>query len=222
MKWILLILLILGSMTIYGQERILSKNRTYVYLAIYRDSINNILLQDTIRFLTTKKIKKYLFSANQTIVYWKYTNLITDSLLKTKIHNFTWGKIEKSGAIEDEIGYWIHPPRYNQYWITEIAPFPSVNLPCEKNKKYQSILGIGKDCQEWSNLIIKWNYEIVDKVTMKIGLNNYECWVIRSESESNLGKSFLVTIFNEKIGFVEFHYNFYNKTKIDIELVRIE
>ena len=209
-------------MTIFGQERILSNNKTYVYLSIYRDTINNIILQDTIRFIITDKIKKYLFSANQTIVYWKYTNLITDSLLKTKIHNFNWGKIEKSGAIEDEMGYWIHPPRYNQYWITEIAPFPYVRIPCEKNKKYQSILGIGKHSQEWSNLIINWNYEIVDKVTLKIGLNNYECWVIKSESESNIGKSFLVTIFNEKIGFIEFHYNFYNKTKIDIELVRIE
>ena len=137
MKLILLIFLILGSMTIFGQERILSNNKTYVYLAKYHDTINNIMLQDTIRFMTTDKIKKYLFSANQTIVYWKYTNLITDSLLKTKTHNFIWGKIEKTAANEDDREYFINPPTYNQYWITRMAPFPFVRFPCEKNKSPQ-------------------------------------------------------------------------------------
>ena len=107
--------------------------------------------------------------------------------------------------------------------ITEIAPFPLVKLPCELNKKFHAELTLGKGWGYWpENLTFNMTYEIVDNVSSKIGLTNYECWVIKSESESNIGKSCLVTIFNNNIGFIEFHYKFYNKTEIDIELVRIE
>ena len=69
--------------------KILSDNKTYVYYAQYRDSINNIILEDTIRFVTTDKIRKYKHN-KQKVVFWKYKNLVTDSLTKSKLYSNNW------------------------------------------------------------------------------------------------------------------------------------
>jgi hypothetical protein len=179
------------------------------------------LITDTIQFITTNIPWKHQ-PDKQTTVLWKYPHLIVDSLLRTKLKSIGWTSVDSTGAIENEKKYWIHPPRHNQYTITEIAPYPTVEFPCELNKKFNYILWIGSGWGEWENLKLKSNYEIVGTESKNIGTLNYECWIIKSESESELGKSYLTTAYNGNLGFVEFIYSFYNNTEIKIELIGIK
>jgi hypothetical protein len=103
-----------------------------------------------------------------------------------------------------------------------LAPFPIVGFPCEINKRFSNILYIGEGWGNWSNIKLKNTYQFTGKESRRAGNLNYDCWIIQSESDSELGKSYLTTAFNENIGFMEFNYYFYNKTKIKIELIKIE
>jgi len=216
----LIILLVVSNLT-FGQAKILTEKKTYFYSTQYSDSINNIFLKDTILFITTDIPWKHQPDKQKTVI-WKYPHLIVDTLLKEKFKSIGWTDIDSTGAIENEKKYWIHPPRHNQFTITEIAPFPTVEFPCEINKRFKSFTYIGNGWGKWENLKLTNNYEFFKKEFRNIGLLKYECWIIKSESESELGKSYLTTAYNENIGFVEFNYSFYNKTKIKIELIKIE
>ncbi|MCX6271171.1 MAG: hypothetical protein NTU44_08130 [Bacteroidetes bacterium] len=206
---------------IAGQVLILSGNKTYYYDAQYCDSVNHLFLKDKIQFITTD-IPWKSQPDKQTSAIWRYPHSEQDSLLRARIKSIGWIRDDTTGVIENDKKLWIHPPRHCQYTITEIAPFPDVEFPCEINKKYGKILYIGNGWGEWDNLKIKSSYEIVGKESRKIGTKNCECWIIESESDSELGISHLTTAYNEKIGFVEFIYSFYNEVKIKIELMRIE
>jgi hypothetical protein len=216
----LLILLIVPAM-IHGQQKILNEERTYYYYAQYSDSVNNVFLKDTIQFVITKIPWKHEPGVQQTVL-WKYPHAFLNSLIKGKIYSIGWLNADSTGAIENEYKFWIHPPRHNQFSLTEIAPFPTVEFPCERNKIFTSITFIGTGWGNWENLKLKNRYEFTGRVFKEIGSSDYECWIIKSESDSELGKSYLTTLFNEKIGFVGFNYCFYNNIQIRIDLIKME
>jgi hypothetical protein len=216
----LLILLIVPAM-IYGQQKILNKEKTYCYYAQYADSVNNIFIKDTITFTITKIPWKNEPGVQQTVI-WKYSPSLLNALTKGKIYSIGWLNVDSTGAIENEHKFWIHPPRHNQYSITEIAPFPTVEFPFELNRRYSNITFIGNGWAEWENLKLKNSYEFTGKVFRKLESTDYECWMIKSESNSELGKSYLNTLFNENIGFIEFDYCFYNDIHILIGLIKME
>ena len=129
---------------------------------------------------------------------------------------------DSTGGIENEAKLWIHPPRNNQFTLTETAPFPRVEYPCELNKQYTGGLFIGRGWGDWENSHIHCKYLITGKKMIKVGSIEYPSWIIQSESDSNLGRSTLNMAFNENIGFLNFYYHFYNNIRIIIDLIKIE
>jgi hypothetical protein len=216
----LVLLMIIPSFG-YGQSKILGEEHTYCYSAEYSDPVNNILIVDTIQFIVTKIPWKTEPGVQQTVI-WQYPKSTVTNQVNDHISSIGWLPVDSTGAIENEKKYWIHPPRHNQYSITEVAPFPTVQFPCEINKTFNNITYIGTGWGKWDNLKLRNKYQFINKETKYVGASGFECWIIASESESELGRSDLTTAFNEEVGFVEFSYRFFNKTEIRIILTRIE
>lgn len=221
MKTFELILFFVVANLTFGQTRILTEKRTYIYSTQYSDSINNIFLKDTILFVTTDIPWKNQPDKQKTVI-WKYPRLIVDTSFREKFNSIGWTNVDSTGAIENGKKYWIHPPRHNQFTITEVAPFPTVEFPCEINKIFNNLTYIGNGWGKWENLKLRNRYQFIEKESKHMGSSKYECWIIKSESDSELGKSYLTTAYNENIGFVEFIYRFFNKTEIKMELIKIE
>jgi hypothetical protein len=221
MKSLTTIIFLLTFMATIGQtSKILSGNKVLTYRTEYIDSTNKIHIQDTVKFITTNIPWKYQ-PDKQTTVVWKYSGLIVHDSIKKKIFSINWGDIDSTGAIEGE-EYWIHPTRNKHYTITEIAPFPLIELPCAIGNKFKRTLKIGNGWGSWSNLRLPNNYEITGKDSKTISNSVYDCWVTKAQNDSQLGISSLTTKFNENIGFVDFNYSFYNKATLRLELIKIE
>jgi hypothetical protein len=66
------------------------------------------------------------------------------------------------------------------------------------------------------------NYEIIGNETIVVDNNHFECWITKAQNESKLGKSELVTSYNNKVGFTKFQYSFYNKASLVLKLIKVE
>jgi hypothetical protein len=222
MKSLTIIFFLLTINFAFGQKRkILSGHKTFTYLTVFADSINKVFITDTIKFVTTDVPWKVQPDKQHTVV-WQYSKQKIHDSIRNKIFSIGWIEIDSTGAVESKKTYWTHPPRNNYYTITEIAPFPIVQFPCELGKKYGFALSIGEGWGAWSNITLKNYYEITNKISKTVNGNVYDSWVIKSQNDSQLGKSSLTTVFNEKLGFIEYNYSFYNKTTIRLDLINIE
>lgn len=202
--------------------KILSGFKTLTYRAEYIDSINNICIRDTVRFTTTNMPWKR-DPKQQVTVVWKYSGLRLHDSIKKKLFSINWrDDVDSTGAIEASHEYWIHPARSKHYTITEIAPFPAIEFPCAIGRKFNHTLQIFGNWGPWSNLTLYNIYEIIGKDSIIVGTTTYECWVTIGRNDSQLGTSFLITKFDDKIGFVDFNYSFYNKTRLRLELIKVE
>lgn len=206
----------------FGQDtKILSEHKTLTYATDYSDSTNNIYIKDTVRFITTSIPWKYQPDKQITVI-WKYSGLKLNDSIKRKLFSVGWSNIDSTGAIETNEQYWMHPTRNNHYTITEIAPFPLIELPASIGKKFSRKLKIYEGWGPWSNLILVNNYEIIGNETIVVDNNHFECWITKAQSESKLGKSELVTSYNNKVGFTKFQYSFYNKASLVLKLIKVE
>jgi hypothetical protein len=221
MKSLTFIFLFLTINLSFGQkEKVLRGHQTLVYLTTFADSTKKIFITDTIRFITTD-IPWRAQPDKQLTAVWKYSPDKIHDTIRKKLFSIGWLDADSTGAVETKKIYWIHPPRNNQFSMTEIAPFPIVQFPCELNKKYDFKLIINYGWGEWSDLELRNTYEIVAKELKTVDNSNYECWVVKSQNESKLGKSQLTTKYNDSVGFVEFNYQFYNKATLIINLVKV-
>ena len=112
-----------------------------------------------------------------------------------------------------------HPFRDNQYYFTEIAPFPEVTYPLEIGNTWFGALNIGGGWGIWDGLRIETKHEIIDKESISIDGHKYDdCWKIVSSASSEFGESFLTMWFHEVYGFVKLNYVTYANQILQIEL----
>ncbi len=217
-KYLLVLFLISYLNILRAQKEIFTNQKEFFYSAIYLDSINKIHTQDTIILIATD-IPWSQSPKRQKTMIWKY-NINGNSKKELEMFSIGWDKVDSTGFIENTAKIFIHPPRHNQYSITEVAPFPQIIYPIELNKEYKSLNFIGSGWGDWSNLKMIYNYKIIGKTKITISNNTYDCWIIQSISESELGLSTLKFLFNEQVGFVKMSYSFYDNTKIELQLFK--
>jgi hypothetical protein len=117
---------------------------------------------------------------------------------------------EETGAIENEMNVWIHPPRNDFFKILEINPY--IKTPYQARTKWNWSLEIGdhwsdKRWLEWKGDIEnQYNYEIKGKKNIVTKLGNLECYVVYAQANSRICKTELVSYFNPKFGFVKLEY----------------
>ena len=135
---------------------------------------------------------------------------------------------EITGGIENEKNVWIHPPRSNFFKILELNPFPYIKAPYKVGTKWNWKLKIGdqwsdKRWMEWKGGIENvYDYEIIGKKKIETKLGNLECFIIKSNAKSRIGKTALISYFNENYGFVKLDYKNIDGTKTILELEKVE
>ena len=135
---------------------------------------------------------------------------------------------EVTGAIENEMNLWMHPPRSNFFKILELNPFPYIKAPYKTGTKWDWKLSIGdhwsdKRWLEWKGRIDNvYNYEIKENKTISTKLGNLECYIVQATAKSRIGETELISYFNPKFGFVKLEYKNIDGTKTVLELENVE
>ncbi|UOK41699.1 MULTISPECIES: hypothetical protein [Flavobacterium] len=136
--------------------------------------------------------------------------------------------MEITGAIENEMNVWIHPPRSKFFEILELNPFPYIKAPYKIGTKWNWKLKIGdhwsdKRWLEWKGEIENiYDYEIINKTNISTKLGNLECYVVNAKAKSKIGETELVSYFNPNFGFVKLEYKNIDGTKTVLEIEKVE
>ncbi len=194
---------------------------TMTYRAIYLNSKNDTLSNELI--VQSYEGKMWQLDKNQFSLKRKYDFSKTDTTKFTAIsgRHIKWDSIDITGAGEDNNSVWFHPFRDNQYELTEIAPFPSVDKPKFVGKTWDSnkIIGSGWGAFEGNTKAI---YRIVEHKKIVFATKKDLCWFIESEEKHpKLGINKHYFIFNDDYGFIEMKYLFFNGDKMHFKVVTI-
>lgn len=147
-----------------------------------------------------------------------------DELIQVVQADF-WKKTDTTGVIENEDKLWIHPMRYNEFYKTELAPFPAVIFPIseetieEANGKIMILNNWGTyNSSETHNEYSYLGKEVKSYLNLKplschkfhaIGFNNFH------------GMSETDYYFHEDYGFLEINIETYDDDKISFVLDEI-
>ncbi len=135
---------------------------------------------------------------------------------------------ENTGVVENDRNVWIHPPRGNLFRGLNTCPYPYVQLPLYIGKTWSDKMKIG---EQWGNpmwatwkkkLRMDLSYEVTRKENFNIDGKNYECFVVKSMSVSEIGKNELLFYYNGQLGFVKMEYNILNKIDVTFNLVDVK
>jgi hypothetical protein len=135
---------------------------------------------------------------------------------------------EVTGAIENEMNVWIHPPRNNFFKILELNPFPYIKAPYKIGTKWNWKLQIGdhwsdKRWLEWKGVIENnYEYEIIGLENILTKLGNLECYIVKAKANSRLGETELISYFNLNFGFVKLEYKNIDASKIVLEVEKVQ
>jgi len=135
---------------------------------------------------------------------------------------------EMTGLIENNKNIWMHPPRTDLFKILEINPFPYIKAPYIIGNKWDWNLKIGSFCSdkrwlEWTGIVVNhYEYEITRKLNLETKIGNLVCYEVKGIAESKLGRTELISYFNVDNGFVKLAYTNIDKSKIIIEIDKIE
>jgi hypothetical protein len=191
---------------IYANEKVIKYNIEYI------QSKNHLKTEETISLTITGKKRKN--DENQLEVIWSYNTKPKTQKKFQDQFSIGWFSTDTTGIIENETKIWLHPPRHNQYTLTEIAPFPDFRKNLIIGDTYNSFLYIGSGFGEWAGKKIKSIY-VIKNVTVEQG---DAFWTIIANSELDGKTNSCEFILSEKQGFVSLVYNFFNGDKMIMKL----
>ena len=136
-----------------------------------------------------------------------------------------WIKTDTTGVIENEEKVWIHPIRNNEFFKTEVAPFPTVLFPISDTlmKKHNPKIYILRNWGIYSDSVTESTYNYHGKeLRAYLEDQDIECHKFEAQSFNNFhGISQLIYYYHEDLGFLEMHYNTYDGDTIWFVLDKI-
>lgn len=209
MKTFLLLLLFTHSLR---DTSIFTKNREFVYLVQYHQNELGITTNEKIPLTITGNVWKRAIEQKEAI--WQYH---TESKTKQKFNDqfsLGWLLTDTTGLIENEKKIWLHPPRNNQYTLTEIAPFPDFRKNKRVGDTYSSVTFLGSGLGPWSGKKVICNYSISNLCK---GIED-SLWTIKATSEIEGKLNSCEFIFSHRNGFISISYTFFNGDSMKMEL----
>ncbi len=197
-----------------------AKGRIYNYNTIFRDSLGLTITSERVNIIATGN--NWEIDTKQTLANYEIKFDSSDSarMASNPLNGIkkAWRKNYQEGVISNDTLLWMHPVRANQYVLTEVAPFPMVKFPITEGRSWQNTLWIYKAFGSFEG-IVECNYKVEKQELRKYAFDEICCWKIEAIAiHDKLGSSTITIYFNEKIGFVEFDYHFYNGMKINFSL----
>lgn len=157
-----------------------------------------------------------------------YDQTVVEYILSTPKEDL-WRVKSFTGVIENPKNVWIHPPRQHFFKILELGPFPFIQAPYELGNRWNWELEIGDIWSDpfwavWEGSIRnRCIYEITDtNFILQTSLGDLKCFVIESTCKNEIGETFLKSYFNPDLGFVKLEYINIDKSRITIELEKVE
>ena len=182
----------------------------------YHQKKQNLRSHEMIDLLVTGKTWRQ--SKDQSEGIWRYN---TDADTRRKFNNqfsIGWTQTDTTGFIDNEVKLWIHPPRHNQYTLTETSPFPDIRKKLNFGDQYTSVLFVGKGWGDLSGKKIKSTYTI-SKIKRE---KDETLWTINAVSEFEGKTNTAKFIYSSKEGFIFIHYTFYNGDEMKMKLIKNE
>jgi len=183
-----------------------------IYLIQYHCNKLNITTKEEISLTITGKMWKKAEEQKEAI--WRYYTKSETKLLFKDQFSLGWLSTDTTGIIENDRRTWFHPPRNNQYFLTEIAPFPDFRKKCKVGDQYSSIIFIGSGFGPWESKKVKSNYSIT---SIEKGIED-SLWKIKAISEIEGKTNRCEFIFSDKRGFILLSYAFFNGDSLTMKL----
>ncbi|TGE04258.1 hypothetical protein [Hymenobacter fodinae] len=130
-----------------------------------------------------------------------------------------------TGVEESPSGVWIHPPRFDEYAILELSPFPEVRLPFSVGQEWDWELSVGS---HWSNpawavwkdrMVVRSHYKAGGEKNIQTRLGQLTCYEVTAVATCTAGKTTLVLLFHPQYGFVELDYRNMDGKRMRFQLV---
>ena len=169
---------------------------------------------DTIEFKSfDERLENY-----QIISVWKISFKIDSGNIGKKIVESTTGIVERHsfnffsifGLFEPKI--WIHPPRMQYMRLTEMVPFPYVELPAEVGDEYDWELTPKEGWGELKGKTVTGKITVDKKIFCGNKAVQDSCYVLNAIGKSDIGDFKGKYYFSNKKGFVYFYYDFNDYT----------
>ena len=209
---------------------IFNQSKEYTYSAVRIAANNDTIANTVVKMIPQGTGWGHPAASLQSEVIYSYTYTSKDSInniaeLDSVVTKEFWIKNDTTGIIENKEQVWIHPIRNNQFYKTEIAPFPTVNFPISQTttRKANNKIVIFKNWGTYSPTITesKYYYEGEQQKEYpwcgQINCHRYSAYA----HNSKFGISFVEYFFNEEYGFVEMNYQTYDNEKIEFKLIHV-
>ena len=134
--------------------------------------------------------------------------------------------LSMSGIVENERNLWMHPNRSCLFRVLELNPFPYIQYPVEKGRKWKWSLSIGSHWGDerwktWTGGIVnKYQYKITDtdcEVVTPVG--TLSCVKVEAVAKSRIGKTYLTAYYNDTYGFVKMDNTNIDGSRLLVDLV---
>ena len=205
--------------------------RNYVYRAIRINANGDTLANTRIIMKPDGTGWGHPAASSQSQIVYEYEYSVQDSLdhidelIKVVQADF-WKKIDTTGVIENETELWIHPMRYNEFFKTELAPFPVVKFPISQEtiEKANSKIMILRNWGTYTSSETHNEYSYLGKEKRSyLDLDPLDCHKFHAIGFNNFhGMSEMEYFFHEDYGFLEMNIETYDDDKISFLLVEID
>ncbi len=210
--------------------RIFKKGRNVLYSAIRINAAGDTLANTTINMIPDGTGWREEAAPSQSQVIYVYESTLQDSIdhileVELTVGKKFWNSIDTTGVIENEKEVWIHPMRNNEFFKTEIAPFPQVNFPLTDSlmQKKKSSTHIIKNWGLYTNTQTKQTYSYIGTENKTYpGTGQIECHKLFGTADnSRHGQSTLDYYFHEEYGFTEMNYLTYDGDIIQFKIIDV-
>lgn len=134
--------------------------------------------------------------------------------------------LSMSGIVENERNLWMHPNRSCLFRVLELNPFPYIQYPVEKGRKWKWKLTIGSHWGDerwktWTGGIVnKYQYKITDTdCEVVTPLGTLSCVKVEAVAKSRIGKTYLTAYYNDTYGFVKMDNTNVDGSRLLVDLV---
>jgi hypothetical protein len=209
MKTALILLFVFSG---FWKDQVVNHQEILIYRVHYYCNERKISSDEEISLTVTGNMWKK--DTKQKEAIWNYHSEPETKILFRYQFSLGWLSSDTTGIVDNDKRIWVHPPRHNQYFLTETAPFPDFRKKSRVGDRYSSITFIGTGFGPWEGKKVKSNYSVE---CIEAGIED-SLWTIKAVSDVEGKINNCEFIFSDTRGFVSLSYAFYNGDSLTMKL----
>ena len=206
----------------FPRKTIFQSCRTFIYEAKYWDPNYNLISKEDVRMISTGNFVGDGGNEIDILVQFgdrgSEEKAIRAFNINEDLKDLPWKRNNHQSAQETDTDVWMHPFRDNQYVFTQVAPYPSVNLPLEAGKKWTSNLIIYEGWGDWNNQQLISEYEVIGEELIDLPFGSVLAWRIHAFLDTPFGIATHDFWYHTSYGFVKMQYTNFEDQLLLFEL----